>query len=114
MRPELRAAIAAIAKSRSTGAINGVYDYSRSTHVAMSGSANESNINAYCYDGGFHVSGSSGNLYDYGNGNHITIKFDGNNFSGYDYGSGSHYSGSINGLNISIFDYEFSKHYSYS
>ena len=115
MNDNTRACIALIA----VGLISGkkgssVYDYTRSKHINISGNVDSNNVNIFDHDRGCHVSGSPGDLYDYGNSAHVQLKINGNQISGYDYASSTHFSGSVNGSSVTIYDYETSSHHNYS
>jgi len=116
MPPNTRALIAAAAVRlvAGGGTVGAVYDYSRSRHVQVSGSANNGNVSLYDYDIGCHFSGSDTSLYDYGRGCHVSLQIDGKNISGYDFGAGHHFSGTVDGNSVSIYDYGESSHFNYS
>jgi hypothetical protein len=116
MPPNTRALIAgAVARLVAGGGdVGAVYDYARSRHIQVSGSAHVGNISLYDYDRGCHFSGSDTSLYDYGRGCHVSLQIDGNSFSGYDFGTSHHFSGTVNDNAISFYDYGESSFFNYS
>ena len=115
MKSHTRRAVAYIAKSivrQKAG--TSVYDYSTSRYYSFSGNPNKDHISAYDYSESCHVSGSLLTVYHCGNGKHISLQLNDNNFTGYDYDGSCHFSGSINGNNVSLYDYGESKYFNYS
>ncbi|MET4068611.1 hypothetical protein ABID58_003409 [Bradyrhizobium sp. S3.2.6] len=107
MKEELRRAIAVNAAAKiNNRKPSGVYSYDREQHSSMTPN--------YDYETGAHISGSGSGLYHYGVGNHVSLKVNGNSFSGYDYDGGHHFSGRVNGNSVQIYDYGEASYFNYS
>lgn len=115
MKPHVRRAIAYIAgcvilNKRSTA----VFDYAKSQHYPFSVNLTESGIAAYDYTQHCHISGGYSSLYHFGERHHLSLKIDGDRFSGFDYGERCHFSGSVSGNSVSMFDYGVGSYFNYS
>ena len=108
MDENIRRVVAYVAAGRITGEFcNSIYSYEHGSRTSMSES--------YDYEAHAHFNGArSGNIYHYGLGVHISLKENGQKFSGYDYGSGSHFSGSISLKTVQLFDYGTNQYFTYS
>ena len=115
MKPHVRAAIAAIALSHSTGRkISSVYDYSQSGYVNIDAAVQGNRVDAYDFTNSCNIDGNIPSLYHYGEGSHIDFKLSGGKYQGYDYGSGSHFEVSVRGKNAELYDYGEGGFFSYS
>jgi len=115
MNEGTRACIAYVAGEAITGVQRpGIYDYSRTKHLTISGNINGSRADFYDHSRGCHFGGSFPNLYDYGVGSYVSLQTNGNEFSGYDYGAGCHFSGSVNGHLVNVYDFSESSNYTFS
>jgi hypothetical protein len=113
MKDEARAAVAAIVRAAVTGrSISSIFDYDAGKYRTFSGTASGS-VNLYDYDRGVYVTGSLHSLYDYGHGEYISLKIEGNHFSGFDYGSRNNFTGTLSGNMVEIYDFDTGQHYQY-
>ena len=116
MKPEVRAAIAAmaIAHSRKKN-ISSVYDYKNSRYVKTSATINGSTIDGYDYDVRCHFGGTFPDMYHYGTRKHIELKHDGpGKYSGYDYDERCHFSVDVQAGQATVYDYGEKAYFSYS
>ena len=115
MKPHLRRTVAYIAaciiSRKNVGAI---FDYTTSTYYNFSINVSQSGIAAYDYTQRCHISGSYSSLYHYGERHYISLKIEGDRFSGFDYGEHCHFSGSVNGNSVTFFDYGVSSYFNFS
>lgn len=114
MKPHVRRVIAYIAgcvisKRKSST----VYDYVTSSYFSFSINLSKSGVAVYDYANNCHISGSYLSLYHYGEGSHIALQINGNNFTGFDYGGGCHFSGSLNNNSISLYDYGVGSYFNF-
>lgn len=115
MKPHVRRAIAYIVACIISGKqSSAVYDYASSQYYNFSINLSESGIAAFDYTQGSHISGSYSSLYHYGEGNHISLRIEGDRFSGFDYGESCHFSGSVNGNSVTLYDYGVSSYFNFS
>lgn len=116
MKSDVRAAVAAIALSHSTGRrVSAVYDYNEGSYVSIAASINGKTVTGYDYANSCHVSGTLPNLYHYGQSAHINFNEVGDGtYNGYDYGSSCHFNVQVRSGNVQIYDYGESGYFSYS
>lgn len=115
MKSHVRRAIAYVAACIISGKRStAIYDYASSQYYNFSINLSESGIAAYDYTQGSHISGSYSSLYHYGESQHISLRIEGNKFTGFDYGESCHFSGSVNGNSISLYDYGVSSYFNFS
>ena len=115
MEHHSRRVVAYVAGRVSSGSSSSsVYDYSASNYFSVGGTATAERVAIYDYSIGCHISGNLPSLYHYGDGGHMSLKMDGNRFTGYDYHTGSHFSGTVSGRSVSVYDYEHSTYFNYS
>lgn len=115
MKNALRQDIAYIAARLVSGLESGaIYDYQNNVHINLSGQVTMNHVSVYDYSRGCFVTGSGTSLYDYGDGNHVSLTTTGAQFNGFDYASNFHFSGNVNGRNVTFYDYETNQHYNYS
>lgn len=91
MAPQLRAALAYLAGRLTTGKnANGVYDYSRSKQVMLSGAAEGGVVSVYDHDQKCHISGTANGpqyfLFHHGLRWQFCLILQGSEFSAHDYG----------------------------
>jgi hypothetical protein len=67
-----------------------------------------------CDHPGTHISHNSAWYYHYGTGSHISVRFEGLNFSGYDYESGHRYTGHITANEVQLYDYAEGRYFTYA
>ena len=106
MKPNVRAAIAAVAISHATGRpVSSIYVYGdgyKNIDAKVAGDR----VDAYDYSSGAHFDGNMPSLYHYGEGSHVDFKHDGGpRYSGYEYGSGSPFEVTVNGTTAELYDY---------
>ena len=65
-------------------------------------------IYAFCGDSPFSCRASSGE------GSHINLKMNGNNFHGFDYGTGSNFQGRVTGKTVWLYDYSDGQYFNYA
>lgn len=115
MRPHVRRAIVYIvANIISRKKSSAIYDYASSQYFNFSIKLSESGIAAYDFTDGSHVSGSYSSLFHYGESCYISIRINGNRFTGFDYGESYHFSGSVNGNTVSLYDYGVGFYFNFS
>jgi hypothetical protein len=115
MESHTRRAIAYIAgRLINGGSGSSIYDYSESRYDTFGGNVSEASVSVFDYEQSCYVSGSSTNLFHYGDGHYVTLRVAGTKFSGFDYGSSNHFSGTVNGRSLSVYDYGTSSYYQYS
>ena len=116
MKPNVRAAVAAIALSHASGQkVSSVYSYSDSGYINIDASVNGNRVEGYDYSNGCHVDGNLPGLYHYGEGSHLDFNAKpGGKYDGYDYSSGSHFEVSVNGNSAEVYDFGASGFFSYS
>ena len=107
MEEVIRRAVAYAAAGRSEGQFgSSIYSYEDGNYTHMTPS--------YDFGAQAHIGGAkSGTMYHYGLSAHISLRVDGDRFSGYDYASGSHFSGNISGSTIRLYDYGSGSYYNY-
>ena len=91
-----------------------IYDYSESKYTNFGGNVSWSSVSIFDYEQSCYISGSSTNLYHYGDGHYVTLNVEGGQFSGFDYRSGTYFSGRASGRSLYIYDYDTSRYYQYS
>ena len=108
MREDIRRTVAYAAAGHANGRYaNSIYSYHRHRYSNMSKN--------YDYEASCSLSGmDSGRIYHYGVCAHITLKMNGNSFSGYDYESGSNFSGTVSGRTVQLYDYSEGRYFNYS
>jgi hypothetical protein len=89
---------------------SGVFDYSQSKQIAMSGSITADHIDIYDEAQGCHFSGDGDGfryslLYD-GSSHPVTLEIRDNNFRGCDHGSSFHFSGKVQPNSVNLYDCE--------
>lgn len=116
MKSHVRAAVAAIALSHTTGRkVSSIYDYSASQYINIDASVNGSRVDGYDYSNSCHIDGSLPSLYHYGVSGHIDLQPNGGGrYEGYDYSTGSHFEVTIKGNEAEVYDYGASSYFSYS
>ncbi len=116
MKPHVRAAIAGIALSHSSGRkISSIYAYAGGGYINIDASVNGSRVDGYDYTNGCHIDGNLPNLYHYGESAHLDFTPKGSGkYDGYDYGSGSHFEVTVRGNNAELYDYGAGGWFSYS
>ena len=91
MEPQLRTALAYLAGRLASGKnANGVYDYTRSKQVMLSGAAEGGVVSIYDHDQKCHISGTANGqryfLFHHGLGRQFCLTLQGSEFSAHDYG----------------------------
>jgi len=108
---DLRACVAyAAGRGVSGRQLSGIFDYSRSKQIAMSGSITADHIDIYDEVGNCHFFGNSDglrySLFYNGNPQPVTLEIRDNNFRGCDYGSSFHFSGKVQPDSVNLYDCE--------
>ena len=111
MNANLRACVAYAAGRGVLGKqFSGVFDYSQSKQIAMSGSITADRIDIYDEVGNCHFSGNSDgsrySLFYNGNPHPVTLEIWDNNFRGCDHGSSFHFSGKVQSTSVNLYDCE--------
>jgi hypothetical protein len=115
MKEHVRTAVAYIAARLIGGSqSSSIYSYSTGKYTQFSGTLNTDSVSIYDYERGCYISGSSQNMYHYGDSHAITLSVMGSQFQGFDYGTSTHFSGTVNYGSVSLFDYEEGKHFQFS
>jgi hypothetical protein len=116
MKPNVRAAIAAITLSHSLGRkVSSVYAYSDGGYINIDATVTGDKVDGYDYSSGCHVGGRLPNLYHYGQNAHIDLKSKGQGkYDGYDYGDNCHFEVAVKGNSADIYDYGTGGYFSYS
>ncbi len=124
MEAETRRVIAFIAgklKVRDTCAA--VYDHDERKQFSFTGIVRPEHISVYDFIRKCHVGGKRAqavdnpdyfSLYDFGNGRHLTLSFDGPRFTGFDHKTSKPFFGLISGDSVSIHDSETDRDFYYS
>jgi hypothetical protein len=107
MKPNVRAAVAAIALSHALQAkVSSVYAYGSGEYINIEAEIDSGHLTAYDYSAGCHIDGDIPNLYHYGQSGHLEFKPEGGGrYTGYDYCSGSHFETKVTGTQASVYDY---------
>ena len=111
MNANLRACMAYVAgRGVSRKEFSGVFDYSQSKQIPMSGSITADHIDIYDEAQGCHFSGDGDGvqyslLYD-GDPHPVTLEIRDNNFRGCDHGSSFHFSGKVQPNLVNLYDCE--------
>ncbi len=115
MKASTRRAVAYIAgRAVSGNSKTTIYDYSSSGYHFFSGQAGASRVSVFDYTQSCHITGTLPNLFHYGDGHHLSLKIQGQKFTGFDYLQSQHFSGSVSGNRITLFDYGDSSYYNYT
>ncbi|BAB48059.1 hypothetical protein [Mesorhizobium japonicum] len=116
MKPHVRAAVAAIALSHSSGRnVSSVYSYSELKYVNIDASVQGNVVDAYDYNNSCHIDGTLPSLYHYGQNSHIDLQpQSGGQYDGYDYGSNSHFELTVSGNSAELYDYGEGGFFSFS
>jgi hypothetical protein len=111
--PGTRAYIAYVAGRLVTGrATDHLFDLSRAKHLSLSGSV-EGEVNVFDFERRCRFTGTLPSLFDYGCNTRITLKIDGNRFSGFDLRAAHLFAGAIEDNQVRLYDYGVSRKYSY-
>jgi hypothetical protein len=107
----VRACIAYIAgRSISGNQLAGVYDYSQSKKVPLSGSVTPDHIDIYDTGQNCHFlgdrNGSRYTLLYNGNPHPVTLEIKGNGFRGCDHGTSTYFNGKVQSNSVNIYDCE--------
>jgi hypothetical protein len=107
----LRACIAyAAGRGVSGRQFSGLYDYSQSKRIPMSGSITADRIDIHDEAPNRHLQGNrNGSLYTLlydGDSQPVTLEIRDNNFRGCDYGTSSHFSGKVQARAVNMYDCE--------
>jgi hypothetical protein len=90
--------------------LSGVFDYSQSKQIAMSGSITADHIDIYDEAENRHFSGNSDgsrySLFYGGNSRPVTLEMRDNAFRGCDHGSSFHFSGKVQHDSVNLYDCE--------
>ncbi len=115
MEHHSRRALAYIAGKLASGSsTSSVYDYAASQYFSIGGTVTPQRVSIYDYSLGCYITGTLPSLYHYGNSGYLSLKMNGEQFSGYDYHTGSYFSGNVRGRSISVYDYQLSSYFNYS
>ena len=111
MTASLRACVAYAAGRGISGKdFSGIFDYSRSRQIAMSGSITADHIDVYDEAEGCHLAGNSNgskySLFFDNNPHPLTLEINGNNFRGCDQGSSCGFSGKVQSDSVNLYDCE--------
>jgi hypothetical protein len=119
MKPNPRASIAYIAGcliSRITA--SALYDQAQDRQIAMSGRFGYDTVEVHDHDAGCHIvgmkNGAELSLYHSGEEHKMSLKINGNQFTGHDSGSNCSFNGSVQGNAVRIYDYGQGAYFSYS
>jgi len=119
MEPHVRAALAYIAGRLVSGKnASGVYDYSRTMQIILSGAAQGGVVSIYDHNQGCHISGSANGLqyllFHHGLRRHICLTLAGSEFTGHDYGRSPSVSGWVIDDGIVVVEPAMSKQFGYT
>jgi hypothetical protein len=116
VKANVRAAVAAVALSHSTGkGLSSIYAYAEGRYQNISMRVSGNNATGYDYSSGSYIGGNFSNLYHYGEGSHINFQpKSGGRYIGYDYGSGFHFIITVRGISAQLYDYGEGIYFSYS
>lgn len=119
MEPHLRAAMAYIAGRLVSGKnASGVYDYSRTMQIILSGAAQGGVVSIFDHDQRCHISGTANGLqyilFHHGLRRHICLTLAGSEFTGHDYGRSTSVSGWVIDDGIVVVEPAMSKQFGYT
>jgi hypothetical protein len=119
MNPNPRAGIAYIAGcliSKTTA--SSLYDQSQDRHISMSGTFGYDSVEVLDHDAGCHIvgmkNGAELSLYHSGDEHKMSLKINGNQFTGHDFGSNCSFNGTVDGNAVRIYDYGQGSYFSYT
>jgi hypothetical protein len=115
MKPHVRAAVAAIALSRSLSRkVASIYSYSDGGYLNIDAAVQGNHVNGYDYSNSCHIDGNLPNVYHYGESSFIDLRPNGNRYDGYDYGTSSFFEVTVHGTNAEVYDYGATGWFSFS
>ncbi len=124
MEADTRRIVAYIAgRIRLCDSCRGVFDHAEQKEFSYSGIVRPEHISVYDFIRKCHVGGQRSkapdapeyfSLYDFGNGHHLTLSFEGQHFSGFDHRANKEFTGTIAGGSITIHDTEAERDFFYS
>jgi hypothetical protein len=115
MKPHVRAAVAAIALSRSLGrTVSSVYSYSDGGYLNIDATVQGDHVIGYDYANNSHIDGNFPNIYHCGESSFIDMNPNGNRYDGYDYGTSSFFEITVSGSSADLYDYGAAGWFSFS